>query len=94
MQEEDDRSQENHVITLTLIGRAKTRTIVHMRAPLVLDEGGGGEATSHVDDDHKDIINYNIQLTTLQRKAVSGIQSFPFSVVLPPGLPPSMQARW
>lgn len=54
-------------------------------------ESGEGAVTSHVDEDQKDIILYDIQLATLQRKAVPGVQSFPFSLVVPPGLAPSMQ---
>lgn len=56
-------------------------------------EASGEESTLRVDEDQKDIILYDIQLATLQRTAVSGVQSFPFSVVLPPGLPPSMEVH-
>ena len=39
----------------------------------------------------KEFLSYEVQLAAFGGKAASGSHNFPFSVMLPPGLPPSMK---
>lgn len=39
----------------------------------------------------KEFLSYDVQLAAFGGKAASGSHNFPFSVMLPPGLPPSMK---
>lgn len=41
----------------------------------------------------KEFLSYDVQLASFGGTAASGSHNFPFSVMLPPGLPPSMKVR-
>lgn len=62
-------------------------------ATLPAHNGTNIQAFNHRDviTENREILGYDIQLASFGGKAASGTHSFPFSVMLPPGLPPSMK---
>lgn len=78
---------------LTVVGLAKTR-VMYKATGIVPTESGVAPYT-HRDNSNEDIefLSYDVQLASFGGKAASGVHSFPFSVVLPPELPPSMKVR-
>lgn len=76
---------------LRLVGLAKTR--VMSKATGVVPTTSGAAPNTHRDALSEDIefLGYDVHLSSFGGKVASGVHSFPFSVVLPPGLPPSMK---
>lgn len=90
----NDEGSSADGLVLRLIGRAKTRV---MRETTVVVPNGSdtSRTTTHreVISEEKDFLSYEVQLASFGGKATTGSHGYPFSVMLPPGLPPSMQVR-
>lgn len=78
---------------LTVVGLAKTR--VMYQATGIVPTTSGVAPYTHRDNSNEDLIilNYDVQLASFGGKAPSGEHNFPFSVVMPSELPPSMKVR-
>lgn len=88
-----DAGTSANTLVLTLVGLAKTR--VMYKATGIVPTTSGAAPYTHRDNSSEDIefLGYDVQLASFGEKAAPGVHSFPFSVVLPPGLPPSMKVR-
>lgn len=71
-------------LTLRLVGTATTSV------PNGEQDTVGREKKS---TDSDEFLSYEVQLTCFNGKATAGTHSFPFSMMLPPGLHSSMQVR-
>lgn len=72
-------------LTLRLVGTATTRVYLEGQR----DTFGRTEYS----EDSDEFLSYEVQLACFDRKATTGIHNFPFSIMLPPGLYPSMKVR-
>jgi len=70
-------------LKLEMIGQTKTRVVYHT--------GSGDDRQRHEAKETKVFLSYEMKLADFDGKAASGVHSFPFSVTLPGGLPPSMK---
>lgn len=89
--EQKDAGTAANALVLTVVGLAKTR--VMYKATGIVPTTSGVAPYTHRDNYNEDIefLSYDVQLASFNGKASSGVHSFPFSVVLPPDLPPSMK---
>ena len=62
---------------------------------IVMPAGDGSHTTTHreVVSEQNDFLSYEVQLASFEGRATTGSHSYPFSVMLPPSLPSSMQVR-
>ncbi|CAN0469138.1 unnamed protein product, partial [Laminaria digitata] len=73
-------------LVLRLVGLARTR--------IVRDSSNGRDSSERTVYTAKDeFLGFDIQLASFGGKAAAGSHSFPFSVMLPSGLPSSMKVR-
>ena len=71
---------------LRLVGLARTR--------IVRNNSNGRNSNDRTVYTAKDeFLSFDIQLASFEGKAAAGSHSFPFSLMLPPGLPSSMKVR-
>lgn len=80
-------------LVVTVVGLAKTRAMY--KATGIVPTASGAAPYTHRDNSAEDIefLSYDVQLASFGGKAAAGVHSFPFSVVLPSELPPSMKVR-
>lgn len=81
-------------LVLRLIGLARTRAM--RKTSIIVPGSDGARSTTHreVVTERKDFLSYEVHLASFDGRAANGTYSYPFSVLLPPGLPSSMQVRW
>lgn len=62
---------------------------------VIIPSGDGNRTTTHREavSEQKDFLSYEVHLATFGGRMTAGSHSYPFSVMLPPGLPSSMQVR-
>lgn len=80
-------------LVLRLIGLARTRAM--RETTIIIPSGNANHTTTHreVVSEQKDFLSYEVHLATFDGRTTTGSHSYPFSVMLPPGLPSSMQVR-
>ncbi|CAM9761348.1 unnamed protein product, partial [Laminaria digitata] len=80
-------------LVLRLIGLARTRAM--RKTSIIIPSSDGARSTTHreVVTERKDFLSYEVHLASFDGRATNGTYSYPFSVLLPPGLPSSMQER-
>lgn len=88
-----DAGTSANALVLTVVGLAKTRVIY--QATGIVPTASGAAPYTLRDSSNEDLIilNYDVQLASFGGKAQSGEHNFPFSVVMPSELPPSMKVR-
>ena len=90
----NDEGSSADGLVLRMVGLATTRV---MRETTVITPNGNNanHTTTHreVISEEKDFLSYEVQLASFGGKATTGSHGYPFSVMLPRGLPPSMQVR-
>lgn len=77
---------------LRLFGVAKTR-VMYDTTNMAHNNAGNPQSFQHREmlTEKKEFLSYDVQLAAFGGKAALGSHNFPFSVMLPPGLPPSMK---
>lgn len=70
-------------LKLEMIGQIKTVVVYYT--------GSGKDRKKHTAKETKDFLSHDVQLASFGGKAASGMHSFPFSMTLPVGLPPSLK---
>lgn len=80
-------------LVLRLFGVAKTRVMYDTTN--MTHNNSNAQSYTHREmlTEKKEFLSYDVQLANFGGTAASGSHSFPFSVMLPPGLPPSMEVR-
>lgn len=78
-------------LVLRLYGVAKTRVMYDTTN--MAHNNSNAQSYTHREmlTEKKEFLSYDVQLAAFGGKAASGSHSFPFQVMLPPGLPPSME---
>ncbi|CAM9692644.1 unnamed protein product [Scytosiphon promiscuus] len=78
-------------LVLRLVGEAKT--CVMYDTTNMAHNGNNAQSFNHREmlREKKDFLSYEVNLAAFGGKATPGSHNFPFSVMLPPGLPPSMK---
>lgn len=78
---------------LRLFGVAKTRVMYDTTN--MAHNGNNSQSYTHREmlTEKKEFLSYDVQLAAFGGTAASGSHNFPFSVMLPPGLPPSMEVK-
>lgn len=89
-QKDAEGSSANELI-LRLFGVAKT--MVMYDTTNMAHNNSNAQSYTHREmlREKKEFLSYEVQLAAFGGKAASGSHNFPFSVMLPPGLPPSMK---
>ncbi len=77
-------------LVLTVVGMAKTRVMEKATAPVPTTSGVAPMTVPINFTEDIEFLGYDVHLTSFGGKAAPGVHTFPFSVVLPPTLPPSM----
>lgn len=92
MQKDAEGSSANELV-LRLVGTAKT--CVMYDTTNMAHTGNNSQSFTHREmlREKKEILSYEVNLAAFGGKAASGSHNFPFSVMLPPGLPPSMKVQ-
>lgn len=70
-------------LKLQMVGQTKTKVVYHT--------GTGDNRRRHEARETKEFLSYDMKIADFDGKVASGIHSFPFSVTLPEGVPPSME---
>lgn len=70
-------------LKLQMVGQTKTTAIYYV--------GTGDNRQRRTANETKEFISYDVQLASFGGKAASGVHTFPFSITLPAGLPPSLK---
>lgn len=91
-QKNAEGSSANELV-LRLFGVAKTRVMYDTTN--MAHSGNNAQSYTHREmlTEKKEFLSYDVQLAAFGGKAASGSHNFPFSVMLPPGLPPSMKVQ-
>lgn len=92
LQKNAEGSSANELV-LRLFGVAKT-TVMYDTTNMA-HNNSNAQSYTHREmlREKKEFLSYEVQLASFGGKAASGSHNFPFSVMLPPGLPPSMKVR-
>ena len=88
-----DAGSPADALVLRLVGLAKTR--VMFKQTILVPTASGAAPVTHRDTLSEDIefLGYDVHLASFGGQAAPGVHTFPFSVILPLGLPPSMSVR-
>eukprot|EP00752_Nemacystus_decipiens_P010235 g9119.t1 len=78
-------------LVLRLYGVAKTTVLYNTTNMAHNNSNAQSYQNRDILREKKEFLSYEVQLAAFGGKAASGSHSFPFSVMLPPGLPPSMK---
>lgn len=87
-----DAGTSADALVVRLVGMTKTRAITKSTGLYPTLSGAATYTDHHASSEDIEFLGYDVQVASFGGgKVAAGVHSFPFSVVLPSGLPPSMK---